>query len=220
MIYNLIRKDALLVRKYIYIMMVLAFVAPPILFINMKVDKEMAAFYAPIIFFIVLFVTVLFLSNSVSQVDERYNKGCAYLCTTPYGRKQIVISKYLFSYLIFVSYCVIYKLSGLLFGDYMVELDWKMISASFVVITIFRCILLPLEFKFGYEKTKYIITFLIIGMPFIVSLLFGEFSLSDIKLDRILEMDALTSVVAALIVVITNGVSIGLSCYIFERKDL
>lgn len=220
MIFQLIRKDFLLVRKYVCLMMVFSAIAPPLLLWNMHAENAFVDFYGMMIFFLVLFVIVLFLSNSVSLIDETYKKGCAYLCTTPYGRNQIVLSKYAFSYMIFAFYCIIYGLTSLVVPKYTISLTFENIAISFFIVSIFRCVLIPLEFKFGYEKAKYIITMLIIGMPFITSIFFDSIDITKIDFSKIANMDSIWRVALVAILVIVNVISMALSCYVFKKKDL
>lgn len=201
-------------------MAIVSAIAPPLLLWNMHAEDVLMNFYANIIFFLVLFVVILFLSNSVSLVDETYKKGCAYLCTTPYGRNQIVLSKYAFSYILFVLYCVIYELMSLAVPKYTTSLTFENIAISFLIISIFRCVLIPLEFQFGYEKAKYIITLLIIGMPFIVSLCFGSIDITKIDFSNIIDMNVVWRIALIISLVIINAISMSISCYIFKRKDL
>lgn len=220
MIFQLIRKDFLLVRKYVFLMMIFSAIAPPLLLWNMDVEDMFLDFYGIMIFFLVLFVIVLFLSNSVSLIEETYNKGCAYLCTTPYGRNQMVLSKYVFSYLIFGCYCLIYELTSLLLPKYTISLTFEKIAISFFIVSIFRCVLIPLEYKFGYEKAKYIITMLIIGMPFITSMFFDSIDITKINFSKIMDMDIIWRGVLIVTLLIVNAVSMALSCHIFKKKDL
>lgn len=220
MIFQLMRKDFLLVRKYACFMILFSAIAPPLLLWNMHAESGLVEFYGMMIFFLVLFVTVLFLSNSVSLVDEKYKKGCAYLCTTPYGRNQIVLSKYAFSYVIFVIYCVIYGLTSLAVPEYTISLTFEKIAISFFAVSIFRCVLIPLEFKFGYEKTKYIITMLIIGMPFLISIVFHNIDITKINLSNIANMDIIWRTALIVVLLVFNVISMALSCYIFKKKDL
>lgn len=220
MIFQLIRKDLLLIRKYVLFMIVFSAIAPSLLLWNMDVETRLFDFYGIMVFFLVLFVIVLFLSNSVSLIEETYKKGCAYLCTTPYGRNQMVLSKYIFSYLIFAGYCLIYGLTHLVLPKYTISLSFEKIAISFLVISVFRCILIPLEYKFGYEKAKYIITLLIIGMPFITSMLFGSIDITKSDFSQIMDMNIVWRGGLIVVVLIMNVVSMSLSCCIFKKKDL
>lgn len=220
MIFQLIRKDLLLIRKYVLFMIFFSAIAPSLLLWNMHAEAGFFDFYGIMVFFLVLFVIVLFLSNSVSLIEETYKKGCAYLCTTPYGRNQMVLSKYIFSYLIFAGYCLIYGLTHFVLPKYTISLSFEKIAISFFAISVFRCILIPLEYKFGYEKAKYIITMLIIGMPFITSMLFGSIDITKSDFFQIMDMNIVWRGGLIVIVLIMNAVSMSLSCCIFKKKDL
>lgn len=220
MIFQLIRKDLLLIRKYVLFMVIFSAIAPSLLLWNMDVETRFFDFYGIIVFFLVLFVIVLFLSNSVSLIEETYKKGCAYLCTTPYGRDQMVLSKYVFSYLIFAGYCLIYGLTHLVLPKYTISLTFEKIAISFFVISVFRCILIPLEYKFGYEKAKYIITMLIIGMPFVTSMIFGSIDITKRDFSGIMDMNTIWRGVLIVTLLIINAVSMSLSCWIFKKKEL
>lgn len=219
MVCNLVRKDFLLIRKYVYIMIAVSFFAPVMMTKSMNQETIPLELYGSILFFLVLFVAVLFLSNSVSIMDETYKKGCAYLCCTPYGRRTIVFSRYVFSYLIFVGYCLIYALASFVFPKELIKESWELLLISLGLVSVFRCVLIPLELKFGYEKAKYVIMVLIVGTPFLMGLVMKEFDLT--KLDLSLLFDQKSAVVASGIglIVVINIVSIIISCIIFDRKE-
>lgn len=220
MIMNLVRKDFMLVRKYVYIMLAVTIAAPPLLLKQMRPEKSVVDMFGTIVFFLVLFMIILLLSSSVSLVDETYKKGCAYLCTTPYSGSQIVISKYVFTYIVFCVYCIIYKLESLILPDYTVTPGFALITASFAVISIFRCVLIPLEYRFGYEKAKYIIMLLIIGTPFISSMFLDGLDLTKIDFSKIINMNLTLKCVLVAGIIAINGASIAISCKIFNNKDL
>lgn len=220
MIFNLVKKDFLLVKKYILIMVVVAIVAPALLLIQTDVDGSMYNLLGTLIFFLVLFVIMFFLSGSISLVDETYKKGCTFLCTTPYGRTRIVISKYIFSYIIFIAYCLIYYLEHLIIPKYTIALSFEIIIISLAIISVFRCVLIPLEYKFGYEKAKYIIMVLIIGMPLVSSMIFGKIDFNKIEISKLVNMSILMKMVFISAVLIINISSMLISCNIFKNKDL
>ena len=220
MIFNLVRKDFLLVKKYIMIMIVVAIVAPGLLLKQAQVDSSVLNVLGGVIFFLVLFVIMLLLSSSVSLVDETYKKGCAFLCTTPYGRARIVISKYVFSYIVFIVYCLIYFLEHLMIPQYTIDISFEIVIISLALISVFRCILIPLEYKFGYEKAKYIIMILITGMPFVSSTILGRIDLSRINISRFTNMNIIMKMIFVSFILLINISSIFISCTIFKKKDL
>ena len=220
MILKLVRKDFLLVKKYVYIMILVTLIAPTILYMQMEVQKNEKAFYGTLIFFLIMFVIVLLLSNSVSIVEETYKKGCAYLCTTPYSRNQIVISKYVFSYCIFVAYVVIYIIEHLFLPQFTIMPSKEIILLCFAFVTVFRGVLIPLEFKFGYEKAKYIIFILVMGTPFISSLIIDKLGLSKLDFSFINNISINWMLVIVIATLVFAALSVCISCRIFNKKDL
>ena len=220
MIYNLVRKDVLLIKKHIIFVAIFVLFAPAILYKNIEGGEQYKDIYTSIVFFVTGFVVVFMLSNSVSMVEEKYSKGCAYLCTTPYGRHQIVISKYIFSNLIFLCYCILYKIAGFAFGDYMVDLSWELIVISYSAVILFRCVFIPLEFEFGYEKTKYLITFFMVVIPFAVPMIFGELDLTKVYNLKILDNKELLFGVVLIVAIAVNIVSALISIKIFNKKEM
>ncbi|SEJ02370.1 ABC-2 type transport system permease protein [Lachnospiraceae bacterium A10] len=218
MIINLIRKDILLIRKYILIMAICSVVAPVLLIKRTEVPGVPQSYLGLIIFFIVMIISVLFLSNSISMAEEKYSKGCAYLCTTPYTRRQMVISRYIFTYLVVLGYCLVYEAVHLVAPDLTIVITKEVLIVSLLCVSIFRGILIPLEYKYGYEKAKYIITFSIIGLPFIASYVMGRIQFDMLKWDGFLNEQALL-LIGAVVIVVINMISVVISCHIFENKE-
>jgi len=220
MIFNLVKKDMLIVRKFVIIMFFVAFFAPSLLLQNMDVENSMNNTYGVLVFFMVLFVIILLLSSSVSLIDETYKKGCAYLCTTPYTRNQIVLSKYIFSYIIFIAYCLIYIIENMVYPQYTIKLNFEIIIISLLAISIFRGVLIPLEYKFGYEKAKYIIILLPILLPYVLSIVFDKVDISRLDITQIYDMNIGLKMIFVFSVFLINAVSMIVSCYIFKNKEL
>ncbi|MGQ0518315.1 ABC-2 transporter permease, partial [Bacillus sp. D-CC] len=74
----------------------------------------------------------------------------------PYSRSQIVKSKYLFIASIFIITYVLYILAALITPIEMNFLSINSILISFLVIAIFFGVYIPIQYKYGTEKTKYI----------------------------------------------------------------
>lgn len=220
MIFNLVVKDALIVKKYILLMFFVAIFAPGLLLSRIEGSEVSKSTAGGLIFFLVLFVIIFLLSSSISMVDETYKKGCAYLCTTPYTRRQIVISKYVFTYIVFIAYVGIYFLESMFLKKYTVDLTAKLVIGSLLFISIFRGVLIPLEYKFGYEKAKYIIMISIMAVPFVSSYVIGNFDFSFMDLSWFYKNENLFGILCIGCIVILNFVSIILSCKIFENKDM
>ena len=218
-IFVLNRKNFMLIRKYIYITTVIAFLAPSILIAKTEISTEFTDFFGRAIFLIVENVVVLFLANSLALIEENSRKGLAYLCTTPYSRKEIVISSYFFDYIVYFNYCLIYCLSRLLFKSNLIKLDWNLFLIGLISAVLIRAVLIPISFKFGYDKAKYIITVLIIIIPFIASYLPNVIDVSSFNLMSLYNISTKISLIAILSLLIVELLSIKISFYIFDNKE-
>ena len=128
--------------------------------------------------FIGFLVTVLFLEyilfSTVSMTEDKY-KGSALLCTTPYTRDTVVKAKYLFIFVIFICSLLVYTITSNITSLGLQRLTITDIGISFLTISLFFGILLPLQFKFGYEKTRYISFALVFLTPFLLHPLYSGF---------------------------------------------
>lgn len=166
MVLNLVKKDSLLVKKYL-ILMVVAGIALPV-FIKLKtVSLAGGGFLA---FFISTLFIQFIIFNSVSLLEYKY-KGSALLSATPYGRNALVQSKYLFLLLLFVGCCILYTLTALLIPNQMDMLSISDLGNSFLIVSLVFSIMIPVQYRFGFEKSKYIFFFSIFITPFIAPVL-------------------------------------------------
>lgn len=97
MLLHIVKKDFILAKKNLLIMLVSAVVNP--LFIYSRLRFTSASFAS-------FLITVLFIEynlfNMVAMQEDKY-KGSVLLCTTPYTRNSVIKTKYLFILVIF--YC-------------------------------------------------------------------------------------------------------------------
>ena len=173
-----------------------------------------------LIFFMVLFVLVMLLPNTVSMAETADERVTAYLCATPYSRKQMVLSKYIFDICIVVVYFFIYTLESMVFQD-VGRVGGLTASVLIAVIFLYRGAYIPLEYKVGYEKAKYIGMASIMLLPFLLPTL-----LNNIDIEK-LDFSVITALPVWLKYVMVYGgillwltVSYMLSERIFEKKEL
>jgi len=220
MIINLIKKDYFLIKKHLPILLIVA-VFSPVIFMFKINDSKLHDTAGMIIFAIVGFVIVLVIANSISQLETTYKKGIAYLTATPYSRDLFVIEKYLFEYVVFGTYCCIYFLVSLVVPKYMMTLDYQIIGLVLMFISLFRNIIIPLEYKFGYENTRYILTLSIVGAPFISSFVMANFQFSLEDFNMLLSINpAIKFICIYGGVLICTLISIMVSVRIFRNKEL
>ena len=163
MLFHLIKKDVLIVKKYVLIMLVLAVLIPP--FMLWRIPQLQ---YAGILGFMVsVNFCVLMLLQYVSLKEYQFPKAATLLCATPYSRRMIVLSKYIFCMIIYAACCLIYGIETLVVPE-LGSCDIKLFVLMFFIISVFISIYLPVQYKLGYEKTKFAFVVVIMAFPFIL----------------------------------------------------
>lgn len=162
MILNLIRKDFLLVKKYVFLTMILP-VLIPIFF----------SFRAPVILgftailMSVMLTGVLMLGNLLIE-EEKYPKAEMLLCTSPYTRKMMVLEKYIFLLLIIVYCCLAYNVTAIFFSR-IPYLDIKLMLIVLLIVTVLFGAYMPLQYRWGIQKTKLILSVSTFVVPLLLT---------------------------------------------------
>lgn len=161
MLFSLVKKDFILAKKYLIGMIIFAVLVPIGMTTTLKVGG---------VGFLNFFSTVILLEymlfSSVSMAEDKY-KGSALLCATSYTRNALVEAKYIFILILFIYTYIIYTITAIVTPFGIVKLNITMLGISFLGISICFGILMPIQYRFGYEKTKYI------SMAMIFILFFG-----------------------------------------------
>ena len=214
MLLHLVKKDLLIAKKYVLTSMLLV-VAIPIFIIFLT---PAVAAILPFVY-MVLFGEILIL-QAIAQEEEKYPKAVALLCASPYERRHFVLAKYALFFLIFtysgVTYTIItFFLARTLF------LDLTSFLAVLFLGSTFFGIYMPLEFKFGFAKAKFVITTAILLMS-LGPVLFTRFSaylnIDFSKLPTLPPLALNTLLVAATALI--TAASLLVSVRIFSNKDL
>lgn len=158
-IYNLIKKDFILIRNNILIMLlVLGFALIPV-----AKNTPGSLLYGVIIFMLT------FMIYHMISMEEMKQKGHIYLATTPLSNKNIGIAKILIITISFIIITISYiglsaikftKLGGISVAD---------VVLAFFTIEVFFAIYIPLTFKLGYVRLQMISTGTIFLTPIIIS---------------------------------------------------
>lgn len=172
MLLALIKKDFLIIKKYVWLMLFVTIIIPPFMLSRVPDFAAVLGFVLSVIF------SIFMLVQFVSQKETQYPKAAALLCASPYPRRLFVISKYFFCILVFAAACVIFGIETLLLPGLGI-FHYKMPAVMFFLITTFFGIYFPIQYKFGYEKTKFIFTVVIMASPFI----YPQFLKMNLKLN-------------------------------------
>jgi ABC-2 type transport system permease protein len=214
MLLHLIKKDILIAKKYVFITM-LAILAIP-LFI-MLVAPSLSGLI-PFLYMVVL--GELILLQAISQEEAKYPKTTALLCAAPYPRKTLVKAKYTLFLLIFAYCCFIYAIVNFFINKSGI-IDLTMILTVMLVSAIIFGIYMPIEFKHGFVKARFIFMMVIIVFSLGPSVLVNLFG--DVRLD-FSAFATISSGTKNIVLVLANilvlGISMMVSISIFSKKEL
>ncbi|NFD77375.1 ABC-2 transporter permease [Clostridium botulinum] len=212
MLISLVKKDILLVKKYMLIMMIIAIAIP--IFIMWRIP-EFLGFSA---FLISTIFAEFMLYQYVSMAELKYPKADALLCATPYPRHSIVVARYIFLLLIFTYSILAYSIVALILPG-IKFLSLSNVLAVMLISAILFGVYTPIQYKLGYEKTKYFFSIVIVGTPFLLPTL--------AKLRILLDFSWLSSTPSFLwnlimiaIIILVLSVSVITSIKIYEKKEL
>lgn len=161
MLFNLIKKDILIVKKYVLIMFAAAVLIPPFMLWRAPEFTGVLGFMLSVIF------CVLMLVQYVCLKEYQFPKAATLLCATPFSRRMLVLSKYIFCIAVYVACCVIYAIDAVLIpalGTVDVTMFFLMLLATSAFIGVY----LPVQYKLGYEKTKFIFMVVMLASPIIL----------------------------------------------------
>ena len=164
MIISLLKKDYLMIRKYVWIMFLAAIAIPPVMRLRTPEFTGAFGFILSVIF------SVFMLLQYISLKEYQFSKATAFLCAAPFTREQMVLSRYLFCVTVYGSCCVIFKIETLLFS-WLGTADMALFVVMFFITAIFISIYLPLQYQFGYEKTRVILAAVILASPVLLPVL-------------------------------------------------
>lgn len=164
MLFHLIKKDFLIVRKYVLIMLVAAILIPSVMRWRTPEFSGTFGFILSVIF------SVFMLLQYVSLKEYQYPKAATLLCATPFSRSMMVLSKYIFCILIYVACCIIFGIETLLIPGLGTS-SIALFILMFFVTSVFIGIYFPIQYKLGYEKTKFAFAVIIVASPFVLPVL-------------------------------------------------
>lgn len=212
MLFSLIKKDFLIVKKYVGIMLIVSFLIPPFMIWRTPEAAGSMGFTLAVIF------SIFMLTQYVSLKEHQYPKATTLLCATPYPRRLIVLSKYCFCLIIYVVCCLIFEIDTLIFPQ-LGAFNVKMAVITLLAIVILLSVYFPALYKLGYEKTKFIFVIIIMASPVLFAFLFK--SDNTIKFDFLDTISTTQiSILGIIFSILIFSISATLSIKFFEKRDL
>lgn len=215
MLINLVKKDLLLVKKYLVVLLVFAAIAPIYITSQIKLsDGGLVSFLVTAIYL----EYILF--GTVSQCEDKY-KGAAYICATPYTRSTFVKAKYLLIFVIFICSAAIHMITSAIVPSGMEIINFHTLGITLLIVSIVFGILIPVQFKFGYNKIKFISFFIIFLTPFVLPTLIQWFQSNPIHLTSPISLPPIVQAwIPCVMALVIGVVSMAVSLNIYAKKDL
>lgn len=176
MLLHLVKKDFLIVKKYVLIMLVAAVAIPPVMLWRAPEYGGVMGFVLSAIF------AVFMLLQYVSLKEYQCPRASALLCAAPFPRRLLVLSKYIFCMLVYAICCLIFGIETML-APQLGTLRPDALALMFLVTSAVVGIYLPVQYKLGYEKTKFVFVVIIMASPVITAALL---KMDEIKPDALL----------------------------------
>lgn len=154
----LIEKDIRLAGNYIWMSLIAAVIIP--VFLSRQSGGDYSTIY---IFMMALNFSTYFIFSNIFLNEDKY-KGNVYMLALPFGKRRIVLAKYVLAIMgyLFAAICYI----GLyLFRGVSSKLSYSDISITFFLFTVILDVMFPLYFKFSYAKIKAILFVIMIILP-------------------------------------------------------
>lgn len=209
-IYNLIKKDFILIRNNILIMLlVLGFALIP-------VAKNTPG---SLLYGVLIFILTFMIYHMISM-EEMKEEGHIYLATTPISNKKIGIAKIFITTISFIIITVSYiGLSSIKFTG-LGRIGIEDIFLAFFAIEVFFAIYIPLTFKLGYIRLQMISAVIIFLTPIIMSFLSTRIdSIINIR-NYILNIPLSTLILFCVVLLIAVSVSTSMiSARILDSKE-
>lgn len=214
MLIPLIKKDLLLMKKYVLFMLALTVILP--LFVVWRLPS-----HASLIGFILCSVYVEFMFFMLlCQKEALYPKAEAVLCISPYKRASLVQGKYLLFLLIFIYCFIIYELETMIFP--VLYTPFSYLAVIFLINALFFSIYIPFQYKFGFERCKFGFMIILLGTSFLFPTV-----LKTISEQKLINFSIISSVPDILLVIglLCTGIaaltaSMFISIRIFKTKAL
>lgn len=214
MLLSLVKKDFLLVKRDLLI--VLIFSIGGTIFISRNSIANVGIFS----FFLTTIIIEYVLTGTVWKKEYKY-KGAVLLCTTPYTRKILVKSEYLFVFIIFICNYIIYTFTTLITPFNIHKLNIFDVGIALLITAIFFNVSIPVLYKFGYVKMSYILPMIVVIIPFAGPYIVKLMQSNNINFNYITALpQILQDLGPYVLTLIITLISMSLSINIYSKKDL
>lgn len=163
MILQLLKKDCIIAKNYVAVVILIG-VGLPVLLV-WRQPEMLEAFALPG----AVFISSVAFNLAVSEKENMYPRATALLCATPFNRGKLVEEKYLLYFLIYLYCCAVFWIEAKIIPELAVVNFVRSAVVVFWIQVICMGIFLPIQYRFGYEKTKLLAMILVVAGPVLMT---------------------------------------------------
>ena len=163
MLIPLIKKDLTIVKGYTLGVIAIAIGLPLLLAWRQPQMGGMISLLMSVLISSVAF------NLAISEKENQYPKATALLSSTPYTKGKVIVSKYALYFIIYVICCIAYLVEMQFVPELKLDNFAQTAALVFLIQAFGMGIFLPIQYKFGYEKTKFV-CFLLFLSPVIIDI--------------------------------------------------
>lgn len=205
---TLIKKDFILFKKYMLFIIIILFALPIAL---ASKSSEVNLVQSTLAFAFEVIYSEFLICRYLAMKEYQYPKAASFLCTLPYTRNMQVASKYLIYFIVFVFCCVAYWIDTLFIPN-LAKLNSELIIPVLFAASVLYGIYMPVQYQFGYDKSKLIFMFLLIAFPLLTA---------NTNTTMVIEiLSKITFPVMLILALVALLLSVILSIKIFNGKEL
>lgn len=211
MLYHLIKKDFILVKKYLPMMIGIPALIP--LYVGTRPIGGAALIGFTLSSVYTLFMTVQYIFLKESQSP----KALSLLCAAPYPRWLLVGAKYCLVPILHLACCLVFLAESLVVPG-LAALPMQAYASVLFADSLFFSIYMPLQYKLGFERVKLLLMLMIVAATWLFPLFL---KVSAIRWNPLADIPAWASSIAltaASFAVLAASALV--SIRIFVRKDL
>ena len=193
----LIKKDFMLLKKYVLFIIVIVFALPAALAAK---SNEVNMVQSTMAFAFEVIYSEFLICRYLAMKEYQYPKTASFLCTLPYTRNMQIASKYLIYFI------------DTLFVPNLIRLSSDLVISVLFAVSILYSIYMPIQYKFGYDKSKLIFMFLLIAFPLFIA-----------KANTTMIMEVLSNITIPVMLILALAalaLSVMVSAKIFNGKEL
>ena len=180
--------------------------------------------------FVVSYLTMLFTVIAISTLSyDEYDNGFAFLMTLPFSRKTYVREKYIFTLFAeitaWIVSVILYYAVNMIKGVRLDLLSEAPVLLMYLpLLFLMACMMLPIQFRFGAEKSRTAYFIVIGGLAVLLFIVFkligsgdGSVDIRETALSFLLSPVGIITVTAVFLILV--AVSYLLSVRIMEKKE-